>query len=431
MESGINKKLNILLINSFMPSGSPKMVMDMYKALGEENNVDLMLKYPLKSEVDILSVYNRGEYFFIHVFEFFKGKFLRFLNLLFKEKKSIELPQYHFFGIDDAHPPVSSKKILNRIQKDYDFVLVFFWQGMITSKTLFDIYQKMNKPILLIAADMFPMTGGCSYFWDCDRLEKQCGKCPGLNSSDENDVTRKNFLYKKDQLEKINCVFLGNTWQNFYANKSGLFKKIDKIYPIIDENLFKPQDKEFLKKENGYSAKIILFFGAVNVNEERKGYNYLVESLQLLARKRPELVDKILLMVAGKNAELPDLYGFTVKNTGYLSFEQLAKFYAMADIFLSPSVQDAGPMMLNQALLCGTPAVAFEMGTACDILNSNTGYVAKFRDSEDFYKGIISIIDKSKEELDFMSKECRSQSLKKYSYKVFRDEIVRVYEEVK
>jgi len=238
-------------------------------------------------------------------------------------------------------------------------------------------------------------------------------------------------LYKKNQLEKINCVFLGNTWQNFYANKSGLFKKIDKIYPIIDENLFKPQDKEFLKKENNYSGKIILFFGELSVNDERKGYSYLVESLQLLARKRPELADKILLLVAGNDTELPELNGFNVKITGYLSFEQLAKFYAMADIFLSPSVQDAGPMMLNQALLCGTPAVAFEMGTACDILNSNTGYVAKFRDSEDFYKGIISIIDKSKEELDLMSKECRSQSLKKYSYKVFRDEIVRVYEEAK
>jgi glycosyltransferase involved in cell wall biosynthesis len=431
MESGINKRLNILLINSFMPSGSPKMVMDMCKALGEEHNVDLMLKYPLGNDTDILSVYNRAEYLFIRMYSFFNNKFSRVLNLLFGVEKSNELPQYHFFGIDDANPPVSSKRILNKIQKDYDFVLVFFWQGMITTKTLFDIYQKTKKPILLIAADMFPMTGGCSYFWDCDRLEYGCGKCPGLNSSDKNDITRKNFLYKKDKLDKINCVFLGNTWQNLHAKKSGLFNKIDKIYPIIDENIFKPQDKECLKKQKNYSGKIILSFGAMNANEERKGYGYLVEALRLLAEKRPELVDKILLLVAGNNAELPELSGFNVEKTGLLSFEELADFYAISDVFLSPSIQDAGPMMLNQALLCGTPVVAFNMGTACDIINSNTGYIAKYRNSEDFCNGIISLIDKSKEELGFMSKECRNQSLKKYSYKVFRDEMVRVYEEAK
>ncbi|WP_282730615.1 glycosyltransferase [Flavobacterium yafengii] len=431
MESGINKRLNILLINSFMPRGSATMVEDMYKSLSEKHNVDLLLKYPIKSTMSVLSVYSRFEYFFLRVSRFFLGKFFRLKNLLFRVNKSIQLPQYHFFGINDANPPVSSKKVLKKIQKDYDLIIVFFWQDMITSKTLYDIYQKTKKPILLISADMFPMTGGCSYFWDCDRLEKSCGKCPGINSSDENDITRKNFLYKKNKLENINCVFLGNTWMNKYAAKSGLFKKIDIIYPIIDENVFKPRDKEYLKKQKNYTGKIILFFGAVNANEERKGYRYLVEALQLLSEKRPELVGKIVLLVAGNNADLPELSGFSVEKTGYLTFDQLAECYAVSDIFLSPSIQDAGPMMLNQSLLCGTPAVAFDMGTAFDILNSQTGYLAKFRDSEDFCNGVISLINKSEEELAFMSKECRIQSLKKYSYKVFRDGIVRIYNEVK
>lgn len=436
VESGINKKLNVLIISSGMPTDhSPKMAIDMCKALGEKHNVDLLLKYPMKSDISILSVYNRYEYFsmlkvkfFIRGLMFLKRCFLRLLN---KTIKTTELPGYFFYGIDDEHPPVSSKKILKQIQKDYDFVLVFFWHGMITAKTLFDIYSKMRKPILLMAADMFPMTGGCSYFWDCDRLEKGCGKCPGLDSLNENDITKKNFLYKKKILEKINCVFLGNTWMNEYAKKSGMFKNIGKIYPIIDENVFKPQNKEFLKAQKNYSDKIILFFGAVNANEKRKGSIYLVESLQLLALKRPDLVSRILLLVAGNKNDIPGLIGFNVQKTGYLTFEKLSECYAMADVFLSPSIQDAGPMMLNQALLCGTPAVAFEMGTACDILNSKTGYLAKYRDSEDFCNGILSLIDKSKDDLDLMSIECRQQSLEKYSYKVFRENIVGIYNNVK
>lgn len=436
MESGIHKKLNVLIISSGMPTDhSPKMVIDMCKSLGEEHNVDLLLKYPMKSDISILSVYNRYEFFiirkaqfFIRVVKFFKRNFFRLFK---KTKKNTEVPEYFFHGIDDENPPISSTKILKKIEKDYDFVLVFFWHGMITAKTLFDIYAKMNKPILLWAADMFPMTGGCSYFWDCDRLEKSCGKCPGLNSSDENDVTHKNFLYKKSVLEKINCIFMGNNWMNNYARKSGMFKNIGEIYPIIDETIFKPQNKEFLKEQKNYSDKTILFFGAVNANENRKGSMYLVEALQLLALKRPDLVNKIVLLVAGNENDIPGLMNFNVHKTGYLTFEQLAECYAMADVFLSPSIQDAGPMMLNQALLCGTPAVAFEIGTACDVLNSKTGYLAKYRDREDFCNGILSLIDKTKSDLDLMSIECRKQSLEKYSYKAFRKNVVGIYNNFK
>lgn len=439
MESGIDKKLSILIISSGMPTdNSPKQVIDMSKSLREEHNVDLLLKYPMVSDVSIISVFNRFDLFLITKFSFIirginfvKRSIKKIVNFFIGVKNRTEEPQYHFFGIDDKNPPVSSKKVLKQIRKEYDFVIIFFWQGMITSKTISDIYQKTKKPILLMAADMFPMTGGCSYFWNCDRLEKSCGKCPGLNSNDDNDITRKNFLYKKTQLENVNCIFLGNTWMNVYAQKSGLFKNIDTVYPIIDENVFKPRDKEFLRKENKYSDKIILFFGAVTVNEVRKGSRYLMEALQLLASNRPDLAAKVLLLVAGNESDISGLDGFEVVKTGHLSFEKLAECYAVADVFLSPSVQDAGPMMLNQALLCGTPSVAFKMGTAFDILNSDTGYIAKYQDSEDFCNGIISLIDKSKEELEIMSKECRRQSLAKYSYDAYRENIIRIYKSIK
>lgn len=439
MESGIDKKLNILLISSGIPTdNSPKMALDMSRALRVAHNVDLLFKYPVNTDLPTISAYNKSEVYLlekinylIRIFNFSKRIFKENRNFLLGKKNYKPLPHYHFFGIDDKHPPVNSKRILNKIEKEYDFVLVFFWQGMITSKILFDIYQKMKKPILLYSADMFPMTGGCSYFWDCDRLEHFCGKCPGLNSHDENDVTRTNFLYKKQKLEKINCIFLGNSWMNKFAKKSGLFKKIDRVYPIIDEKIFKPQDKTLLREKNNFGDKIILFFGAVTANEIRKGSKYLVEALQLLIVKRPELKNKIFLLVAGNESDILGLEKFNVFKTGHLNFEQLAKCYAMSDIFLSPSIQDAGPMMLNQSLLCGTPAVAFEMGTACDIINSNTGYIAKYKDSEDFCRGIIHLIDKSKEELEFMSKECRRQSMTRYSYTAFRENIIRIYNDNK
>jgi glycosyltransferase involved in cell wall biosynthesis len=432
VESGINKKMNILIISSGMPTdNSPKQALDMLKALGEDHHADLLLKYPLKkNNNNILSVYGLWEQYIHTSTSYWKTKIYSLIKKN-SNAKSNNKRQYYFFGLDDSKPPINSNRILKKIKKQYDFVLVFFWQGMLTSKTICDLNVKLDVPFLFMAADMFPMTGGCSYFWDCERLEKSCGFCPGINSVTENDSTRENFLYKKEMLQNVNSVFLGNSWMNNYALKTKLFKNINTIYPIINENLFKPRDKEALKKEYNFRDKTLLFFGSVDIHEERKGYKYLRDALQLLLIRRPELLNEIILVVAGVKSELLGLSDYEVHYTGHLSFEDLSLYYSMSDVFLSPTIQDAGPMMLNQALMCGTPAVAFEIGVAIDIINSGTGYLAKYRDSGDFCNGILYLIDKTKNESDLISQECRLQSLERSSYDGFRRQIINVYDKVK
>lgn len=432
MESGIDRKSNILIITSFLSNdNSSQMIWDVSKSLENDYNVDILSKYPLKKEhFQIYSAYNKYEQFLHSCITALRMKFKNYKKRLFKSVENNSLP-YYFFGINEKHPPVSTNKITKRFEKEYDFILVFFWQGLLNSKSIHEIYKKTKKPILLIAADMFPMTGGCSYFWDCDRLEYSCGKCPGIVSNDENDETRKNFLYKKNVFNNIESVFLGNSWQINYAKKSGLFKNMERIYPIVDETVFKQQDKVLLKQKFNYSNKIVLFFGALGVHDPRKGIKYLLKSLQLLSEYEPDLIKNIVLLVAGTGDKVDGLDKFDVKYTGHLTFDQLAEYYALSDLFLSPSIQDAGPMMLNQALMCGTPAVAFNIGTACDIINDKTGYLAKFKDSEDFCNGIIKIITKSDIELNEMYNTCRIQSLERSSYKAFRDMILSSYNKIK
>jgi len=429
-ESGTNKSSNVLIITSFLDNGnSSKMIWDISKSLNNYYHVDVITKYPFDSnEINVYSAYNKYDKLRHDFFARVRALLLKFKFLQAPHKfESKENLPYYFFGLDDEKPPVNTKKIINRIKKEYDFILVFFWQGLVTSKTLKDIYDKFEIPFLLVAADMFPMTGGCSYFWDCERVKLSCGKCQGILSSDENDATRKNFLYKKNVFSNIKSVFLGNNWQNRYARESGLFQNIGTIYPIVDETVFQPRDKDVLKKNFNYSDKKVLFFGSLGVHDPRKGFKYLLEALQLLNEKRPDLVSNIVLVVAGSGEKVEGLEEFNIDYIGHLTFNQLAEYYALADVFLSPSIQDAGPMMLNQALMCGTPAVAFNIGTACDIINEGTGYLAKFKDSEDFCNGIISLVTKNSAELEAISKNCRTESMPRSSYEGFSSGIINAY----
>jgi glycosyltransferase involved in cell wall biosynthesis len=431
MGFGTDKKLNILLISSGTPTDhSPKMALDMVKSLElGGHQVDLLLKYPVNnSPVNVLSVYSESDLYKLRIYNSINNRISR-LKAIFEPEKIKPVAKYHFIERNEDTPPVKSSLILKKIQVKYDLVLVFFWQGMLTSSSILDIYNKLKVPIFLISADMFPMTGGCSYFWDCRNFENSCGKCPAISSENEDDITKKIFSYKKDVFNSINCVFLGNSWMINHAIKSKLFKNVDTIFPVINENIFKPQNKQVLKEQFKLNDKIVLFAGAVNVSEERKGFKYLVESLQLLSEKVSASVKKdIVLVIAGDSSiDLQAYFSFETLKTGQLSYDILALYYAMADIYLSPTIQDAGPMMVNQALMCGTPVVAFNIGTACDLVNDDTGYLAEYKDASDFCHGILRLLELKNEEKKTLSEKCCEASLNKSSYKAFENKILEVY----
>ena len=437
MESGGNKKLNILIISSGHPNeNSPKMAIDMLESLRlGGHHVNLLLKYKTKVDSEnIISVFSSTDRI-RHVFErYVRGKLSKLKNRLIKvNKKKESALNYYFFNKNEDRPPVPSSLILRKIEYKYDLILIFFWQGMLSSKSLLDIYNKLHVPIFLLAADMFPMTGGCSYFWDCRNFESSCGRCPAFSSVDKNDFTNKIYLYKKNVYNSVNCIFLGNSWMTNFAKKSNLFKNIDIIYPVINENIFSPKNKRELKANLNLSNKTVLFLGSVDIYEERKGFRYLVKALDIFSSIiSQDKLNEIVLIVAGKaNLNLQSYFRMQVIEVGYLSYEKLAEYYALSDIFLSPSIQDAGPMMVNQSLMCGTPVVAFNMGTASDLVNMETGYLAEYKDENDFCAGILKLVELSNEQKEQLSFHCREIALMTSSYDSFRKRILDIYELLK
>ena len=88
--------------------------------------------------------------------------------------------------------------------------------------------------------------------------------------------------------------------------------------------------------------------------------------------------------------------------------------------------------MVNQALSCGVPVVAFNIGTAIDVVNGKgTGYCAKEISSKAFADGIRWWYGLSESEYCEISKNCREIALETTSYKACVDKIVGVYTEVK
>lgn len=432
------KKLRLLIISSeTLFKYSSQTMVDFINSLQQGGHeVDFLTKYyDIRFTSNMFSVLEEEYPEFpkeIRLIDRFRERFPFFKKIhkpsFLRKRDFKQVEGYYFFNKSERHPPVPSQLVVDKICKPYDVILIGFLQGLLSVKTIMDIYKKTKAPIFFLSVDMEHMTGGCHYFWDCRRFISGCGKCPAIESNNEYDFSTTNLMYKKNVFDNIKCVFFGNTWMNNFAKESLLWKDkpVEMLYSIVNENQFKPIPRtdvlmDYFGIDHQYSH--ILFTGSYLITDKRKGFDYLVEVFKHLKKyfHKNEL-SKITLVFAGNtNINLQEYFPVKVYKLNYLSFDDLSKMYALATLYLSPSIQDAGPMMINQSLMCGTPVVAFEMGTAIDVIKGrNTGYVAKYKDLLDFANGIIEMLKKTDDEKVLISQECRKVALETSSYDAVR-----------
>ncbi len=101
----------------------------------------------------------------------------------------------------------------------------------------------------------------------------------------------------------------------------------------------------------------------------------------------------------------------------------LALAYQSADIFISPSLEDSGPMMVNEAMMCGTPVVAFNIGIAKEFITSDIGYLAKWNDAVDLSRGIEHLLLLNKTDRSNMRAHCSEIAKKNFSTEVQIDAV--------
>lgn len=418
------EKGNILFISSANPIvGTGSIAMDYVKALQQGGyHVDFLTKYKVDSYPEILYVTRR-----------YKNKYIdKLSNLKFKlwvKFCNPNIEQHSLFYTKESTPPVKIEKILKSIRKCYDIVIVFFWQELLSYATVKAIYNKLGKKskIVFLCADYSTMTGGCHFMGSCNNYKSGCGNCEMLRFNNSNDFTAWNMKYRIATNAEIKpFVFVNQYMLSFFkespAMQSGAI--LANMSMILNLDEFKPHNQVSVKKKYSVPSekKFIILFGCQSISDERKGIKYLIESIILFYEKLSMKERRaILLVIAGKNVEkISQQLPFDIMSVGYVPFKELPEIYSIADVFLSPSVNDAGPSMVNQSIACGTPVISFDIGTAQEVIkNRGTGYCVPLKDTEAFAESIFKIYQQNPEERIEMRKKCRKVAQQFHSYKAF------------
>lgn len=262
---------------------------------------------------------------------------------------------------------------------------------------------KFQKPIVWTLHDMWPFTGGCHYNQGCDRYTKSCGACPKLDSHRNWDLSRWVWQRKAKAWQNLNLTIVTpSKWLAKCATASSLLQNfpITAIPNSIDTNVYKPIAKSLARELLHLPKdKQLVLFGAMNATSDpRKGFNLLMPALQKLSYSQGQ--DQVELVVFGSSqpSDAPD-FAFKVHYLGRLYDDiSLALLYAAADVLVAPSVQDNLPNTVMEALACGTPCVAFEIGGMPDMIeHKKNGYLARPFEIEDLAKGIAWVLKDSQQ----------------------------------
>ena len=158
----------------------------------------------------------------------------------------------------------------------------------------------------------------------------------------------------------------------------------------IDTEKFKPIEKATAKRRLNIDpeAKVLITVGGL---VERKGFHRVIECIPDLLKHHPKLV---YLIVGGANAEgnykpqicnLADRLSVTnhIRFLGSLKPEELSLPLSAADTFILSSSNEGWANVILEAMACGTPVIASDVGGNAEVVNSEElGYIVPFGDHQ-------------------------------------------------
>lgn len=229
---------------------------------------------------------------------------------------------------------------------------------------LFAYLRRCNKKIIWTLHDCWAFTGHCVYFdlADCRRWETGCHDCPKKTDYPKSyvfDRSCKNYELKRKLFTGISNLILvtPSRWLAELVKRSCLKEyPVEVIHNGIDTGVFQPTASDIRERLGIGDRKVIL--GVAGVWEPRKGLPDLLELNKKLAGSH----QMILIGINEKQRKrfkIPDNV-ITIERTD--SQVELAQYYSMADVYVTPTYEENYPTANLESIACGTPVVTYDTG---------------------------------------------------------------------
>ena len=348
----------------------------------------------LKAGIDSTIISLRQDRFIIEKINYLGIKPKLIAKADYKLQAYLTLKKLKDFGLF-SYPVLGTNVAKMDAVKNADYIYIHWALSGFLNLNSIEQLAKLNKPVIIVMHDMWPVTGGCHYSFECEKYKVGCDNCPMFVQAKKNDFSKKGFERKIKFYSKYdNLFFVSPSMWLYNCAKEGLLTKDKPVFyipNILDNKIFKPAEKTTAKHIlNIDITETVIAFGAVSIDSSRKGWVYLQKALQILQQKNEFKKVTVLIFGSSSNKKIVDTIPFKTKFMGYLKDEYSKVLaYSAADVFVVPSVADNQPTTVQESLSCGTPVVGFKVGGIPDMIkHKENGYLAEYKDAEDIAEGI-------------------------------------------
>jgi len=230
------------------------------------------------------------------------------------------------------------------------------------------------------------------------------------------------------------------------------FRRVDRIVTNFELHARELTDRWGIPRERVVSIQNAIDIdglsdsrpGVLSVREELgiDGYCLFVGSLDL--RKSPDLLLRALSEAPGitcvlvgdgparhRTRQLAAQLGVAdrIHFAGHLKPAELGRYYAGADLLVLPSVSEASPLVILEAMACGTPVVASRVGGIPAVVEDwKTGFLVKPGDVGQLTM-VLRFLTEDKPRLERMGEEAR-QRVQRSLWPTVREHYIALYRQM-
>lgn len=192
--------------------------------------------------------------------------------------------------------------------------------------------------------------------------------------------------------------------------KSKIFNVSIAVDNLFFQNHATHEARERVRQQLGLSETVFLYVGQLI---GRKGLDRL---LRIWVNLPPEILHNTKLLIVGTGSDEEKLKRLktelNIDNVIFVSSKPISElpfYYAAADIFIFPTLEDGWGLVVNEAMACGKPVLCSKYAGCCTelIKEDVNGYSFDPLDPEDTKKAIIKIFRKQPYELEYMGEKSR------------------------
>jgi len=230
-------------------------------------------------------------------------------------------------------------------------------------------------------------------------------------------------LYESLSLAKTkNVIAVSKAVRDELVERYNYKGRITVIPNSIDVNTFKPDRKRADRIRVIFSGRLIAL----------KGPQLIIKAMPQVLREHKDAV----FVFAGAGRREP--YRRMLQETGiseenfdfcYIDYWNMPQFYSSGDMLVLPSLLESFPMSVLEAMACGLPVVASDVGDVAELVkDGETGFLITKGDYQALAGRINQLLgdEALREE---MGKNARNLVVKNYSLEMMGERTLKVYQE--